>query len=61
VKVEKDKGKLRDDIFDSVNDDFLRKLVRVKPNASRENLDILSAHSPDLDEEYQNHMTDLRE
>lgn len=61
MKVEKDKGKLRDDIFDSVNDDFLRKLVRVKPNASRENLDILSAHSPDLDEEYQNHMTDLRE
>ena len=59
--IEKEKGKRRDDILDSVQDDVLKKLVRVKPNASRENLEVFAASSPDLDEEYQNHMTDLRE
>jgi hypothetical protein len=48
-------------VLNSVPEEVVSKLARVRPDASRENLDAHSTASPDLDEDQMNAMTELRE
>jgi hypothetical protein len=50
-----------DRVFDHVPEDVLNKLTRVRPEASRENLDAQSTVSPDLDEDHITAIAELRE